>query len=78
MEDRRKTDRRVTACQPQNPVCMTIGFMFGMIVGSLIHAEHSMWSMVSSIALATAVVHFTFVRNINFNELLLKVIKKGS
>jgi hypothetical protein len=77
MEDRRKTDRRGTACQPQNPICMTIGFMFGMIVGSLIHAEHSILSIVTSILLGTVVFHYTFVRNINLSG-LLKVIKRGS
>jgi len=78
MVDRRHSDRRSVACAPQNPVCMTIGFMFGMIIGSLIHADHSIVSMISSVTLATAVFHFTFVRNINFLGLFQKVIKKGS
>jgi hypothetical protein len=78
MVDRRRSDRRTVACQPHNPICMTIGFMFGMIVGSLIHTEHSVLNVVLSVSLATTVFHFTFVRNINFTELLSKVIKKGS
>ena len=78
MVERRKSDRRYVACQPHNPICMTIGFMFGMIVGSLIHTEHSVLSVLTSVTMATAVFHFTFVRNINFTELFSKVIKKGS
>jgi len=78
MVERRKSDRRSVACEAHNPVCMTIGFMFGMIVGSLIHTEQSILVSALSIGLATAVFHFTFVRNINFLELFLKVIKKGS
>jgi hypothetical protein len=78
MVDRRQSDRRSIACAPQNPVCMTIGFMFGMIVGSLIHADHSIITMITSVTLSTAVFHFTFVRNINFLGLFQKVIKKGS
>ena len=78
MVERRQSDRRGIVCTPQNPVCMTIGFMFGMIIGSLIHADHSIVSMISSVTLATVVFHFTFVRNVNFLGLFQKVIKKGS
>ena len=78
MVERRQSDRRSIVCAPQNPICMTIGFMFGMIIGSLIHADHSVMSMITSVTLSTAVFHFTFVRNINFLGLLQKVIKKGS
>ncbi len=78
MVERRQGDRRGIVCTPQNPVCMTIGFMFGMIIGSLIHADHSVMSMITSVTLSTAVFHFSFVRNINFLGLFQKVIKKGS
>ena len=78
MVDRRRSDRRNVICEPRNPICMTIGFMFGIIVGSLIHTEHSMLSVVTSVIMATAVFHFTFAKNINFTELFSKVIKKGS
>ena len=78
MVERRKSDRRSVACEAHNPVCMTIGFMFGMIVGALIHTEQSLWVAALSVILSTTVFHFTFVRNINFLELFLKVIKKGS
>ena len=78
MVERRQSDRRGIACTPQNPICMTIGFMFGMIVGSLIHTEQSLWVAALSVILYTTVFHFTFVRNINFLELFSKVIKKGS
>jgi alpha/beta superfamily hydrolase len=78
MVDRRSGDRRSIECQAHNPICMTIGFMFGMIVGALIHTEHSTLSVVTSVTMATAVFHFTFVRNINFTKLFSKVIKKGS
>jgi alpha/beta superfamily hydrolase len=78
MVERRKSDRRSIVCQAHNPVCMTIGFMFGMIVGSLIHTEHSVLNVVLSVSLATTVFHFTFVRNVNFLDLFSKVIKKGS
>ena len=78
MVERRQSDRRGITCTPQNPICMTIGFMFGMIIGSLIHADHSVVSIITSVTLSTAVFHFTFVRNINFLGLFQKVIKKGS
>ena len=78
MVERRRSDRRNVICEPRNPICMTIGFMFGIIVGSLIHTEHSMLSVVTSVLMATTVFHFTFARNINFTELFSKVIKKGS
>lgn len=77
MEERRKNDRRTLACQPQNPLCMTIGFMFGMIVGSLIHNENSLVSVVVSVGLATVVFHYTFVKNISFSQ-LIGFFKKGS
>ena len=78
MVDRRNSDRRRVVCTPQHPVCMTIGFMFGMIIGSLIHADHSIVTTLMSVGLATGVFHFTFARNINFTGLFQKVIKKGS
>lgn len=78
MVERRKSDRRSIICSPQNPVCMTIGFMFGMIVGALIHTDHSPLSVATSVTMATAVFHFTFVRNINFTGVFAKVTKKGS
>ena len=78
MVDRRRSDRRNVICEPRNPICMTIGFMFGIIVGSLIHTEHSMLSVITSVIMATAVFHFTFARSINFTEVFSKVIKKGS
>jgi hypothetical protein len=78
MVDRRHNDRRSVACTPQHPICMTIGFMFGMIIGSLIHADHSIVTTLTSVGLATGVFHFTFVRNINLIGLFKKVIKKGS
>ena len=78
MVERRKSDRRSVECKAHNPICRTIGFMFGMIVGSLIHTEHSVLSVVTSVTMATTVFHFTFVRNVNFLDLFSKVIKKGS
>lgn len=75
---RRKSDKHTIGCQPHNPICMTIGFMFGTIVGSIIHTEHSLLSVILSVTAATAVFHLTFVRNVNFVGLLSKVIKKGS
>lgn len=77
MKDRRKSDRRIIACQPQNPVCMTIGFMFGVIVGSLIHNENSALSVGISVVIATVVFHYTFVKNLSFSQ-LVGFFKKGS
>ena len=77
MEDRRTSERR-GSCTSHHPIYMTVGFMFGMIVGSLIHAEHSLIGIGVSVILATVVFHYTFVKNFSVTGLLQKVIKKGS
>jgi len=51
--------------------CTTMTFMFGVIVGALIHTENSILNVVVSIALATVVFHFTAFKDFKF-------IKKGS
>jgi len=51
--------------------CTTLTFMFGVVVGALIHTENSILNVVSSIALATVVFHFITVKDFKF-------IKKGS
>ena len=51
--------------------CTTMTFMLGVIVGALIHTENSILNVVSSIALATVVFHFTTIKDFKF-------IKKGS
>ncbi len=75
MVDRRTVERR---CASHQSIYMTIGFMCGMIVGSLIHAEHSLFGIGISVLLGTVVFHYTFVKNITITGLLQKVIKKGS
>lgn len=70
--------RRSISCVPQRPICMTIGFMFGMIVGSLLHTEYSLFSVGLSVMLGTVVFHYTFAKNFSILTLLKKVIKKGS
>ena len=54
-----------------NVNCTTVAFMLGVIVGALIHTENSMVNVVTSIALATLVFHFTLIKDFKF-------IKKGS
>jgi threonine/homoserine/homoserine lactone efflux protein len=56
--------------------CITMTFMFGIIVGALIHTDNSLWNVITSIGLATIVFHFTMLRNFGVDK-LLKVIKKG-
>jgi hypothetical protein len=56
---------------------MSMGFMFGVIVGSLIHTESSLANVAVSVVIATVVFHYTFVKNINFSK-LLGFFKKGS
>ena len=61
-----------------NVNCTTLTFMLGVIIGALIHTENSMMNVVTSVALATTVFHFTLVKNFSFRRVLVKVIKKGS
>ena len=79
MVDRRSGDRRSIECQAHNPICMTIGFMFGMIVGALIHTEHSTLSVVTSVTMATAVFHLHLygisILQSYFQRSLKKVLK---
>lgn len=53
--------------------CATMAFMMGVIIGALIHTENSLLNVVTSIALATVVFHFSFEKTFSF-----KFIKKGS
>lgn len=57
--------------------CITLTFMFGVIIGALIHTENSLWNVLTSIGLATMVFHFTIIKNFSFAT-LRKITKKGS
>lgn len=72
--ERRKSGR----CDQRNPICMTLGFMLGMVVGTIICANNSLRDIVVSVIMATAVFHVTFGKNFNITTLLSKVIRKGS
>jgi hypothetical protein len=48
--------------------CITLTFMFGIIIGALIHTENSLWNVLTSISLATIVFHFTIIKNFNFGK----------
>jgi hypothetical protein len=60
-----------------NNVCITMTFMFGVIIGALIHTDNSLWNVLASIGLATVVFHFTIIKNFNFIK-LRNTTKKGS
>lgn len=66
------------SCGVYSTVCTTLTFMFGIIIGALIHTDNSLLNVVTSIVLATTVFHFTIIKNYNINTLVTKVIKKGS
>lgn len=67
-----------SACQYlRNPICMTLGFMFGMIVGLLIHTERSLWELFMSVTFAALVFHVTFTTSLRKHK-VARVIKKGS
>jgi hypothetical protein len=74
MVERRNSNK----CDQRNPVCMTLGFMLGMVVGTIICANNSLRDIVVSVLLATVVFHVTFGKNFNIATLLSKVIRKGS
>jgi hypothetical protein len=70
-------DRR-QSCNTKRPYCMTVGFMFGMIIGSCISHINASWLGAGlAVAVATVVFHFTYVRNFNIKQMVSKVIKKG-
>jgi hypothetical protein len=65
-------------CTNTQSVCTTAGFMFGMIIGSVLHTTDSWWSIIGSVVLATVVFHVAYIRNVNIFHLFKQVIKKGS
>lgn len=72
MDDRRRM------CNTKRPICMTAGFMFGMIIGSCITHINASWLGTGlAVTVATVVFHFTYVRNFNIKQVVSKVIKKG-
>jgi hypothetical protein len=71
-------DERRANCDTKNPICTTIGFMFGMILGSLLQVNGSLLHIVLSILVATLVFHWSYVRNFNIKQVISTVIKKGS
>lgn len=70
-------DRRLS-CNTKNPICMTTGFMFGMIIGSLLHTSGSWLQVGVSVLAATVVFHFSYVRNFSMMGSIKQVFKKGS
>lgn len=74
MVERRKTQH----CNLRSPLCMTLGFMLGMVVGTVICTNKSLTTIGLSVVVATVVFHLTFVQQFDFKRLLSKVIRKGS
>jgi hypothetical protein len=72
IDDRRKK------CNTRHPICMTAGFMFGMILGALLHTTGSRLNIVLSVLLATVVFHLTYARNFNISHMIGQFFKKGS
>lgn len=67
-----------SACQYlRNPICMTLGFMFGMIIGLLIHTERSSLELFMSVTFAVLAFHVTFTTSPRKLK-VVRVIKKGS
>jgi hypothetical protein len=61
----------------QNPICMTMGFVFGMMVGVMGYTEQSLLVTSTSILTAAMVFHFTFNTHL-FKYKVSRVVKKGS
>lgn len=63
-------------CERYNPVCLTLVFLFGLIIGSFTtHAEHSVLRSLYAIIITAIAFHLT---HFNPKGLFQKVFSKGS
>jgi ABC-type uncharacterized transport system permease subunit len=71
------TEHHQSCYYTRSPICMTAGFVFGMIVGVLIHTERSLITTLTSVLIAALVFHITFKTHTP-SRTVLPFVKKGS
>lgn len=62
-------------CVPSSPICTTVGFGLGLLLGAFLLNNHSVLGILTSVVIATVGFHYTFATELK--KVITKVIKKG-